>query len=101
MLLVTTLVVSNTGMLFPPVRTCLTSSAILKQCAHVHCFDWDGQVHLAYFDWDGQVHLPKDKAGGHQGDSLEMLIFGSIFNLTIHHLWGRVLAKFQDLSQKE
>ena len=47
---------------------------------------------LRYFDWDGQVHLTKDKTGGHQGDPLEMLIF----NLTIHHLWGRVLAKFQE-----
>jgi hypothetical protein len=47
---------------------------------------------LRYFDWDGQVHLAKGKAGGQQGDPLEMLIF----NLTIHHLWGRVLAKFQE-----
>ena len=45
-----------------------------------------------YFDWDGQVHLVKGKTGGQQGDPLEMLIF----NLTIHHLWGRVLAKFQE-----
>jgi hypothetical protein len=45
---------------------------------------------LRYFDWDGQVHLAKGKTGGQQGDPLEMLIF----NLTIHHLWGRVLAKF-------
>ena len=47
---------------------------------------------LRYFDWDGQVHLAKGKTGGQQGDPLEMLIF----NLTIHHLWGRVLAKFQE-----
>ncbi len=47
---------------------------------------------LRYFDWDGQVHLEKAKTGGHQGDPLEMLIF----NLTIHHLLGRVLAKFQE-----
>ncbi len=47
---------------------------------------------LRYFDWDGQVHLAKGKTGGHQGDPLEMLIF----NLTIHHLWGRVLTKFQE-----
>ena len=45
---------------------------------------------LRYFDWDGQVHLAKGKTGGHQGDPLEMLVF----NLTIHHLWGRVLSKF-------
>jgi hypothetical protein len=47
---------------------------------------------LRYFDWDGQVHLAKGKTGGQQGGGLEMLIF----NLTIHHLWGRVLAKFQE-----
>ena len=47
---------------------------------------------LRYFDWDGQVHLAKGKTGGQQGDPLEMLIF----NLTIHHLWGRVLEKFQE-----
>ena len=47
---------------------------------------------LRYFDWDDQVHLAKGKTGGQQGDPLEMLIF----NLTIHHLWGRVLAKFQE-----
>jgi hypothetical protein len=47
---------------------------------------------LRYFDWDGQVHLVKGKTGGQQGDPLEMLIF----NLTIHHLWVRVLAKFQE-----
>ncbi len=44
------------------------------------------------FDWDGQVHLVKGKTGGQEGDPLEMLIF----NLTIHHLWGRVLTKFQE-----
>jgi hypothetical protein len=47
---------------------------------------------LRYFDWDGQVHLVKGKTGGQQGDPLEMLIF----NLTIHHLWGRVLVQFQE-----
>jgi hypothetical protein len=47
---------------------------------------------LRYFDWDGQVHLAKGKTGGQQGDPLEMLIF----NLTIHHSWGRVLEKFQE-----
>jgi hypothetical protein len=46
---------------------------------------------LRYFDWDGQVHITKGKTGGQQGDPLEMLIF----NLTVHHIWGRVLAKFQ------
>ena len=45
---------------------------------------------LRYFDWEGQVHLPKVKTGGQQGDPLEMLKF----NLTIHHVWGRVLSKF-------
>ena len=47
---------------------------------------------LRYFDWDGRVHLAKGKTGGHQGDPLEMLIF----NLTIHHLWDLVVAKFQE-----
>ncbi len=47
---------------------------------------------LRYFDWDGQVHLAKGKTDGQQGDPLEMLIF----ILTIHHLWGRVLEKFQE-----
>ena len=47
---------------------------------------------LRYFDWDGQVHLAQGKTGGQQGDPLEMLVF----NLTIHHLWGRVLEKFQE-----
>jgi hypothetical protein len=43
-------------------------------------------------DNHGQVHLAKGKTGGQQGDPLEMLIF----NLTIHHLWGRVLVKFPE-----
>jgi hypothetical protein len=47
---------------------------------------------LRYFDWDRQVHLAKGKTGGQQGDPLVMLIF----NLTIHHLWGQVFAKFQE-----
>jgi hypothetical protein len=49
------------------------------------------ETKLRYFDWDGQVHIVKDKTDGQQGDPLEMLIF----NLTVHHIWGRVLAKFQ------
>jgi hypothetical protein len=48
-------------------------------------------VKLRYFVWDGQVHIVKGKTGGEQGDPLEMLIF----NLTVHHIWGRVLPKFQ------
>jgi hypothetical protein len=47
---------------------------------------------LRYFDWDVQVHLVKGKTGGQQENPLKM----SIFNFTIHHLWGRVLAKFQE-----
>jgi hypothetical protein len=47
---------------------------------------------LRYFDWHGQLHLAKGKTGGQQGDPLEMLIFIS----TIHNLWERVLAKFQE-----
>ena len=49
------------------------------------------EAKLRYFDWDGQVHIVKGKTGGQQGDPLEILIF----NLTVHHIWGRVLAKFQ------
>jgi hypothetical protein len=49
------------------------------------------ETKLSYFDWDGQVHITKGKTGGQQGDPLEMLIL----NLTVHHIWGRVLAKFQ------
>ncbi len=45
---------------------------------------------LRYFDWDGQVHVAKGKTGGQEGDPLETLVF----NLTIQHLWGRVLSKF-------
>ncbi len=46
---------------------------------------------LRYFDWDGQVHIVQDKTVGQQGDPPEMLIF----NLTVHHIWGRVLSIFQ------
>jgi len=49
------------------------------------------EAKLRYFDWHGQVHIVKGKTGGQQGDPLEMLII----NLTVHHIWGRVLAKFQ------
>ena len=51
------------------------------------------EAKLRYFDWDGQVHIAKGKTGycGQQGDPLEMLIF----YLTVQHIWGRVLAKFQ------
>jgi hypothetical protein len=37
------------------------------------------------------VYIAKGKTGGQQEDPLEMLIF----NLTVHHIWGRVLATFQ------
>lgn len=50
------------------------------------------EAKLRYFDWDEQVHIAKGKSGGQQGDPLEMLIF----NLTVHHIWRRVLAKFQE-----
>ncbi len=59
---------------------CLTYLVISKTYVHVTR------------NWDGQVHLVKDKTGGQQGDPLEMLIF----NLTIHHLWGQVLPKFEE-----
>jgi hypothetical protein len=77
-------VTSRKGMLFPHVITYLTHPTTLRSYGHV------GQK-LRYFDWDGQVHIAKGKTGGQQGDPLEMLIF----NLTVHHIWGHVLAKFQ------
>jgi hypothetical protein len=52
---------------------------------------WSCEAKLRYFYWDGQVHIDKGKTGGQQGDPLEMLIF----NLTVQHIWGRVLPKFQ------
>ena len=44
---------------------------------------------LRYYDWLGQVHTAQSKTGGQQGDPLEM----TVFNLSIHHLWGRVLKQ--------
>jgi hypothetical protein len=73
------------GDVIPTVNTVSNLFGYLKAMRSCHS-------KLRYFDWDGQVHLAKGKAGGQQGDPLEMLIF----NLTIHHLWGRVLAKFQE-----
>jgi hypothetical protein len=86
--LVTMMVSSNTGMLFPPPRTCLLELIRLFQVKTMCTC----HAKLRYFDWDGQVHLTKGKTGGHQGDPLEMLVF----NLTTSHLWGRVLTKFQE-----
>jgi hypothetical protein len=83
MLLVTTLVVLKKGKLFPPVTTSTNLFGYFKAMRTCH-------ARLRYFDWDGQVHLAKGKTGGQRGGPLEMLIF----NLTIHHLWGRVLAKY-------
>ncbi len=44
---------------------------------------------LRYYDWFGQVHTAQSKTGGQQGDPLEM----TVFNLSIHRLWGRVLKQ--------
>ena len=44
---------------------------------------------LRYYDWFGKVHIAQGKTGGQQGDPIEMLIF----NLSIHHLWGRTLMQ--------
>ena len=79
----TTPVTSNGGMLFPNSETLSNMFGYFKTIR-------DSVAKLRYFYWDGQVHLVKGKTGGQQGDPLEMLIF----NLTIHHLWGRVLSKF-------
>jgi hypothetical protein len=51
------------------------------------------QSHLRYFDFCGSVLDAWGKTGGQQGDPLEMIAFC----LSIHHLWGRTLAKhYQD-----
>ena len=47
---------------------------------------------LRYFDWEGLLHLAKGLTGGQQGDPLVKLVFC----ISIHHLWGRVLAKFPE-----
>ena len=47
--------------------------------------------HLRYFDYLGNVLDAWGKTGGQQGDPLEMIIFC----LSVHHLWGRTLAKHQ------
>jgi hypothetical protein len=77
--LVTTLVTSKRGMLFPPAENLSNLFDYFKVMCTCHTI-------LRYFDWNGQVNLAKDKTDGQQGDPLEMLIF----NLTIHNLWGRV-----------
>jgi hypothetical protein len=46
---------------------------------------------LRYFDYLGNVLNTESKAGGQQGDPLEMIVFC----FSIHHLWGRTLAKHQ------
>ncbi len=85
MILVIILVVSNGG---NTIATCETLSNLLGYFHTMRtCY-----VKLRYFDWDGQVHLAKGKTEGQNGDPLEILIF----NLTIHHLWGRVLGKFPE-----
>ena len=47
--------------------------------------------HLRYFDYLGNVLEAWGKTGGQQGDPLEMIVFC----ISIHHLWGRTLAKYQ------
>ena len=49
--------------------------------------------HLRYFDFCGNVLDDWGKTGGQQGDPHEKIAFC----LSIHHLWGRTLAKlYQD-----
>jgi len=45
--------------------------------------------HLRYFDYCGNVLDSWGKTGGQQGEPLEMIVIC----LTVHHLWGRTLAK--------
>jgi hypothetical protein len=47
------------------------------------------KTHLRYFDFCGNVLTAWGKTGGQQGDPLEMIVFC----LSIHHIWGRTLAK--------
>jgi hypothetical protein len=42
-------------------------------------------------DYLGNVLEAWGKTGGQQGDPLEMIVFC----ISIHHLWGRTLAKYQ------
>jgi hypothetical protein len=46
--------------------------------------------HLRYVDYLGNVLDAWGKTGGQQGDPLEMIVFC----LSVHHLWGRTLAKY-------
>ena len=46
-------------------------------------------IRQRYFDFCGNVLDAWGKTGGQQGDPLEMIAFC----LSIHHLWGRTLAK--------
>ena len=59
-----------------PLRGCLPSTT---------------KSHLRYFDYLGNVLEAWGKTGGQQGDPLEMIVFC----ISIHHLWGRTLAKYQ------
>ena len=76
----------KTGDAIPTIDTLTSLFGYFKSMRTCH-------AKLRYFDWDGNVHLAQGKTGGQQGDPLEMLVF----NLTIHHLWGRVLEKFPPL----
>ncbi len=79
----TMLVVSRQGMLFLLVIPYLTYSSTFRPCGRVR----RNSGTLTGMD----RYTSQGKTGGQQGDPLEMLIF----NLTVHHIWGRVLAKFQ------
>jgi hypothetical protein len=48
------------------------------------------EIEVLCLGWTGSLNEGQKQVN--QGDPLEMLIF----NLTIHHLWGRVLTKFQE-----
>ncbi len=80
--LVTIFVTSNTGMLFPPVRTCLTYSSILKPCS---------REMINYGTLTGMVRVTQGRVK--QTDTL-------ILDLTIHHLSGRVLFEYPQVRSR-
>jgi hypothetical protein len=57
--------------------------------SHLCYFDSTTKSHLRYFDYCGNVLDGWGKNGGQQEDPLEIIVFC----LTVHHLWGRTLAK--------
>ncbi len=67
---------------------------VVENCANDNMFEYfrtmcTTKSHLRYFDYCGNGFDAWGKTCGQQGDPLEMIVFC----LTVHHLWGRTLAK--------